>query len=55
LSEAQAAVMHHLESVGHSYLCSSDYRDVIETLKGWGKSETLYPRILPLPWLGSWV
>jgi hypothetical protein len=21
---------------GHGYLCSSDYRDVIETLKGWG-------------------
>jgi hypothetical protein len=36
LSEAQAAVMHHLEAAGHGYLCSSDYRDVIETLKGWG-------------------
>jgi hypothetical protein len=23
-------------AAGHGYLCSSDYRDVIETLKGWG-------------------
>ena len=21
---------------GHGYLCSSDYRDIVETLKGWG-------------------
>ena len=21
---------------GHGYLCSSDYRDVVETLKAWG-------------------
>jgi hypothetical protein len=33
LSEAQAAVRRHLEA-GHGYHCSSDYRDVIETLKG---------------------
>ena len=36
LSEAQAIVRHHLEASGHGYLCSSDYRDIIETLKGWG-------------------
>jgi hypothetical protein len=36
LSEAQAAVAAHLVAAGHGYLCSSDYRDVIETLKGWG-------------------
>jgi hypothetical protein len=36
LSEAQAAVKLHLEQAGHGYLCSDDYRDVIETLKGWG-------------------
>ena len=26
----------HLEHTGHGYLVSSDYREVIETLKGWG-------------------
>ena len=36
LSEAQADVASHLVAAGHGYLCSSDYRDVIETLKGWG-------------------
>jgi hypothetical protein len=30
----QAAVVSHLVAAGHGYLCSSDYRDVIETLKG---------------------
>ena len=36
LSEAQTAVASHLVAAGHRYLCSNDYRDVIETLKGWG-------------------
>jgi hypothetical protein len=36
LSEAQAAIAAHLVRAGHGYLCSSDYRDVVETLKGWG-------------------
>jgi hypothetical protein len=36
LSEAQIAVMRHLVQAGHGYLCSSDYRDVVETLKAWG-------------------
>jgi VRR-NUC domain-containing protein len=36
LSEAQAAVKRHLEQAGHGYHCGSDYRDIIETLKGWG-------------------
>jgi hypothetical protein len=27
--------MRHLVQAGHGYHCSSDYRDVIETLKGW--------------------
>jgi hypothetical protein len=31
--EAQAAVKRHLEQAGHGYLCSSDYREVVETLK----------------------
>jgi hypothetical protein len=35
LSEHQAAIKRHLEQAGHGYHCSSDYRDVIETLKGW--------------------
>jgi hypothetical protein len=35
LSEAQIAVKGHLEAGGHGYHCSSDYRDVVETLKGW--------------------
>jgi hypothetical protein len=36
LSEAQADVASHLVAAGHGYLCSSDYRDVVETLKSWG-------------------
>ena len=36
LSESQAAVKHHLEAAGHGYHYSSDYRDVIDTLKAWG-------------------
>ena len=36
LSAAQADVASHLVAAGHGYLCSSDYRDVVETLKGWG-------------------
>jgi hypothetical protein len=36
MSEAQAAVMRHLIAGGHGYLCSDNYRNVIETLKGWG-------------------
>ena len=35
LSEAQAAVKRHIEAAGHGYLVSSDYREVIETLKAW--------------------
>ena len=31
-----SAIKGHLEQGGHGYHCSSDYRDVIETLKGWG-------------------
>jgi hypothetical protein len=34
LSESQIAVKGHLTRAGHGYHCSSDYRDVIETLKG---------------------
>jgi hypothetical protein len=36
LSPAQADVASHLVAAGHGYLCSNDYRDVVETLKGWG-------------------
>ncbi len=36
LSEAQAAVKRHIEAGGHGYLCSSDHREVIATLKSWG-------------------
>ena len=36
LSESQAAVKRHLEQAGHSYLVSSDYREVIEKPKDWG-------------------
>jgi hypothetical protein len=36
LSDHQAAVMNHLRAAGHGYHCSSDYRDMIEVLKGWG-------------------
>ncbi|MET4720770.1 hypothetical protein ABIF63_004876 [Bradyrhizobium japonicum] len=36
LGDAQAAVAAHLVAAGHGYLCSDDYRDVIETLKAWG-------------------
>ena len=35
LVEAQIVVMRHVVQAGHGYHCSSDYRDVIETLKGW--------------------
>ena len=28
--------MVHLEAAGQGYCCGSDYRNVIETLKGWG-------------------
>jgi hypothetical protein len=28
--------MRHLVAAGHGYLASSNYRDVVETLKGWG-------------------
>jgi hypothetical protein len=40
LSEAQMAVKRHLETAGHGYHCSSDYRDVINVLKGWGVLRT---------------
>jgi len=36
LSVAQGIIAGHLIASGHGYLCSSDYRDIIETLKGWG-------------------
>ena len=36
LSESRLAIKGHLEAGGHGYHCSSDYREVIETLKGWG-------------------
>jgi hypothetical protein len=36
IREAQADVASHLVAAGHGYLCSSDYRDVVETLKAWG-------------------
>jgi hypothetical protein len=36
LGEAQAAVAAHLVAAGHGYLCSCDYRDVVETLKALG-------------------
>jgi hypothetical protein len=36
ISDAQAAIAAHLIRAGHGYLCSSDYRDVVETLKAWG-------------------
>ena len=36
LSEGQIAVKGHLEAGGHGYNCSSDHRDVVETLKSWG-------------------
>ncbi len=35
LSEPQADVASHLVAAGHGYLCSSDYRDIVETLKAW--------------------
>jgi len=40
LSEAQSAVMSHLRAAGHDYHCSSDYRDLVEVLKGWGVLRT---------------
>src|SRR4029077_1805109 len=36
LSKVQGAIASRLIAGGHGYLCSSDYRDIIETLKGWG-------------------
>jgi hypothetical protein len=36
LSEAQGAIAAHLIASGHGYLCSSNYREIIETLKSWG-------------------
>jgi hypothetical protein len=30
------AIKGHLEQAGHGYHCSSDYRDVTDTLTGWG-------------------
>ncbi|MBR1237871.1 VRR-NUC domain-containing protein [Bradyrhizobium sp. AUGA SZCCT0182] len=36
LGEHQADIVSHLVAAGHGYLCSSDYRDVVETLKAWG-------------------
>jgi len=36
LSKVQGAIASHLSAGGHGYLCSSDYRDIIETLTGWG-------------------
>jgi hypothetical protein len=36
LSEAQAAIASHLITVGHGYLCSDSFDDVIATLKEWG-------------------
>ena len=38
LSEAQIAVRSHIEQAGHGYHCSSDYRDVVETLMACGCS-----------------
>lgn len=35
LSPAQRAIATHLVAAGHGYLCSSDYRDVVETLQAW--------------------
>ncbi len=35
LSDPQADVASHLVAAGHGYLCSSDYRDVVDTLKAW--------------------
>jgi hypothetical protein len=31
-----ALPVRHLVAAGHGYLVSSDYRDVVETLKAWG-------------------
>jgi hypothetical protein len=36
LSADQGFIAARLIAAGHGYLCSSDYRDIIETLKGWG-------------------
>lgn len=36
LDDEQDEIAAHLIAAGHGYLCSSDYREVIETLKGWG-------------------
>jgi hypothetical protein len=36
LSAVQGVIAEFLMAAGHGYLCSSDYREIIETLKGWG-------------------
>ena len=36
LSKEQAEIASHLVAAGHGYLLSADYRDIVETLKGWG-------------------
>jgi len=36
LSSIQGFVAEFLMAAGHGYLCSSDYREIIEVLKGWG-------------------
>jgi hypothetical protein len=36
MTDAQAAIAAHLIRADHGYLCSSDYRDVVATLKDWG-------------------
>jgi hypothetical protein len=40
LSHAQGIVAELLMAAGHEYLCSSNYREIIETLKGWGVLRT---------------
>jgi len=40
LSAAQGDIAAHLLAAGHGYLCSSDYRDIVETLKSWGVLRT---------------
>ena len=36
LGEAQPGMAAHLVAAGHGYLCSDDYREVVETLIRWG-------------------
>jgi hypothetical protein len=50
MSEAQAAIKHHLIEAGHGYHCSSDYRDVIETLKAWGRAVRRRHHLDPVFW-----